>query len=158
REAALPGVLLSAHYDSVLVSPGASDDGVGTAALLETARALVEGPQPRRNVILLFDDAEELGLLGADAFVRSHPLASSFLYTVNVDARGSSGPSAMFETSPDNRALAALVASHLERPVTTSLFYEVYRRMPNDTDFSITKTRGLGVNFANTARIEHYHT
>jgi hypothetical protein len=157
-EPALPGVLVSAHYDSVPVSPGASDDGVGTATVLETARAITEESRPRRTVVLLLADGEEAGLLGSDAFVRSHPLASSVKTTVNVDARGSHGPSQMFETSRGNDWLIALMASRLERPVTTSVYYEVYKRMPNDTDFTMTKTIASGVNFANTAGIWDYHT
>lgn len=158
KEPTLKAVLISAHYDSVPVGPGASDDGVGTATILETARALSEGPRPRRTVVALLDDGEEAGLLGADAFVRTHPLASSIGSTVNVDARGSHGPSQMFETSENNDWLLALASKNVDRPVTTSLFYEVYKRMPNDTDFTATKTIAAGVNFANTAGIEHYHT
>ena len=158
REPRLPGVLISAHHDSVPVSPGASDDGLGTVTLIETARALAQGPRPRRTVVAVFTDAEEAGLLGAEAFVRGHPLAGTVRATVNVDSRGSHGPSQMFETSRGNAWLVALMADHLERPVTTSLFYEVYKRMPNDTDFSITKTIASGVNFANLAGIENYHT
>ena len=158
REPALPGVLITAHHDSVPVSPGASDDGLGTVTLIETARALAQGPRPRRTVVAVFTAAEEAGLLGAEAFVRGHPLAGTVRATVNIDSRGSHGPSQMFETSRGNAWLVALMADHLERPVTTSLFYEVYKRMPNDTDFSVTKTIASGVNFANLAGIEHYHT
>lgn len=158
REPLLPGVLISAHHDSVGAGPGASDDGLGVATILETARALAAGERPRRTVVALLTDGEEVGLTGAEAFVRSHPLAGKVRATVNVDARGSSGPSSMFETSQGNAWLAALMSEHLERPVTTSLFYEVYRRLPNDTDFSVTKTIASGVNFANIRRIEHYHT
>ena len=62
-------ILVSAHYDSVGAGPGASDDGFGTATLLETARALVEGPRPRRTMILLFTDGEEVPTL---FFSRDH--------------------------------------------------------------------------------------
>ena len=157
-EPALPGVLISAHHDSVGAGPGASDDGLGVATIVETARALAAGTRPRRTVVALLTDGEESGLAGAEAFVREHPLATKVRATINVDARGSSGPSSMFETSRGNAWLAALMSAHLERPVTTSLFYEVYRRMPNDTDFSVTKTIASGVNFANIRKIEHYHT
>jgi hypothetical protein len=155
---ALPGVLMSAHHDSVGAGPGASDDGLGVATIVESARAISAGKRPKRTIVALLTDGEESGLVGADAFVRSHPLAGKVRATVNVDARGSSGPSSMFETSRGNAWLASLMGEHLERPVTTSLFYEVYRRMPNDTDFSITKTIASGVNFANIRQIEHYHT
>lgn len=154
----LPAVLVSAHYDSVPASPGASDDGLGVAAVVETARALAAGPRPKRTVIVLLADGEEDGLLGADAFVVSHPLAKTVTLAVNVDARGSTGPSAMFETSPGNAWLVSLMASEVKRPVTTSLFYEVYQRMPNDTDFTAVKRIAHGLNFANTAGIQHYHT
>jgi hypothetical protein len=157
-EPALPGVLMSAHHDSVGAGPGASDDGLGVATIVESARAISAGKRPKRTIVALLTDGEEAGLAGADAFVRSHPLAGKVRATVNVDARGSSGPSSMFETSRGNAWLASLMGEHLERPVTTSLFYEVYRRMPNDTDFSITKTIASGVNFANIRRVEHYHT
>lgn len=154
----LPGVLVSAHYDSVPASPGASDDAMGAAAVVETARALAEGPKPKRTVVVLLSDGEEDGLLGADAFVVSHPLAKALKLAVNVDARGSTGPSTMFETSAGNAWLVSLAQRELGRPVSTSLFYEVYKRMPNDTDFTAVKRIAHGMNFANTARIEHYHT
>lgn len=158
REPELPAVLLSAHYDSVPVSPGASDDGVGVATVLETARALAEGPRPRRSVIALLADAEEPGLLGAEAFASAHRLANRYAFAINVDARGSRGPSTMFEASDDDRAVIGMMAAELPRPVTSSLYFEVYRRMPNDTDFSVTKRGALGLNFANVAGVEAYHS
>src|SRR5207244_9576883 len=84
----LPAVLLSAHYDSVPASPGASDDGIGTATIMETARALTAGEKPKRSIIVLLADGEEDGLLGAEAFVVSHPLAKTVKLAVNVDSRG----------------------------------------------------------------------
>ena len=57
-------VLLTAHYDAVPRSFGAGDDGVGVAAILETVRALMSGPPLANDLIVLFSDAEEDGLLG----------------------------------------------------------------------------------------------
>ena len=158
REPGIGAVLLMAHYDSVPCGPGASDDGMGISTAVETARALGSEPPLRRTVVIVLTDGEEAGLLGADAFVRQHPLAASVRAAVNVDSRGSSGPSAMFETSPGNAWIIGLYARAVERPVTSSLFYEIYRRMPNDTDFTSVKDAVQGVNFANIARIENYHT
>jgi peptidase M28-like protein len=153
RDASLAAdaIVLSAHYDSVAVSPGASDDGVGTAAVVEAARALAAGPRPRHTTIVLLTDGEEDGLLGAEAFVAESPYAKRARAAINVDARGSRGPSQMFETSPGNTWLVDTMGRGLVRPVTSSLFYEVYRRMPNDTDFTSIKRIAEGVNFANTA-------
>src|ERR671938_1197368 len=65
--------LVVAHYDSVPTGPGASDDGAGVAAMLETIRALKAGPPLRHDVIFLFTDGEEMGWLGARAFAEQHP-------------------------------------------------------------------------------------
>ncbi len=155
---AAAAVLLMAHYDSVTCSPGAADDGFGSSAVVEAARAITAGAPLRRNVIVVLTDGEEAGLLGADAFVRQHPLAATIRGVVNVDSRGSGGPSAMFETSPGNGWIVGLLARRVDRPVTSSLFYEIYRRMPNDTDFTAVKGLAQGVNFANIAQVERYHT
>ncbi len=157
-EPSATAVLLMAHYDSVTCSPGAADDGFGTAAVIEAARNIAAGPPLRRNLIIVLTDGEEAGLLGAEAFAHEHPLARTVAGVVNVDSRGSRGPSAMFETSGGNGWIIGLLARNVHHPVTSSLFYEIYRRMPNDTDFTVLKGRAHGVNFANIAGVERYHT
>ena len=43
-------------------------------------------------------------------------------------------------------------------PVTSSMFYEIYRTLPNDTDFTVFKRAGIpGVNFAYIENSQHYH-
>ena len=61
--------VVSSHYDSALVSPGADDDSSGTAVLLETARLLAGHPQPATIVFASFT-GEEAGLFGSREFVR----------------------------------------------------------------------------------------
>ena len=61
--------VVSSHYDSVAIGPGADDDTSGTAALLETARILAGHPQPATIVFASFT-GEEAGLLGSREFVR----------------------------------------------------------------------------------------
>lgn len=152
-------VMLAAHYDSVPAGPGASDDGVGVATLLETARALRAGPPPAGDVIFLFTEGEEAGLLGARAFVGQHPWAKDVGVVLNFEARGNEGPVFMFETSEANRRLVDEFAADAPQPVANSLSYEVYRRMPNDTDMSVFKRGGMsGMNFAQIGGLTHYHT
>ena len=67
-------VLLTAHYDSGWAGPGAADDGAGTSAILEIARMLAEFPPFRNDIIFLFSDSEENGLIGADAFAEHNPI------------------------------------------------------------------------------------
>jgi hypothetical protein len=154
-----PAVLLAAHYDSVPAGPGAFDDGAGAASVLEVARALKSLPQPRRSVVFLVDDGEEAGLLGARVFVNQHPWAKEIRTAVNVDSRGTSGPSLLFETGDANEWAVRAYAQRATRPETSSIFYQAYRRFPNDTDFTVFKAAAYqGVNFANIARVVHYHT
>lgn len=152
-------VALVAHYDSVSTGPGANDDGVAVAALLETARALTAGPQLRNDVLLLFTDGEETGLLGARAFVAEHPWAKEVEIALNFEARGNGGPSVMFETSPKNGALIRALAKATSHPLGNSLSYEIYKRLPNSSDFTVFKAAGwLGMNFAYINGLTHYHT
>jgi peptidase M28-like protein len=152
-------VLLAAHYDSVPAGPGASDDGAGVAAVIEIARALKSAPAPRHSIIILIDDGEEQGLLGAHAFVAQSPWAKDVRAAVNLEARGTSGPSMMFETGSANYWAVRLYSEHAARPATSSIFYQVYKQLPNDTDFTVFKASGYqGVNFAYIGDVNHYHT
>ena len=156
---ATKAILLSAHYDSVPAGAGAGDDGSGVATLLEVARALKAGPPPRRPVILLLDDAEECRMLGAEAYVSAHEVEDDTEVVVNCDARGMDGPAYLFETSDGNADLVRLYARSVERPCATSAAYEVYKRMPNDTDLTVFKRVGLaGLNFAFIGGGRRYHT
>jgi len=163
--AELPGgepgqaVVLMAHYDSVAAGPGVADDLSGVAAALEAARILKSGPPPRHPILFLLDEGEEAGLLGAEAFVASSPEARRVRAVVNLEARGTSGRSLMFETSRDTGWLAPLFAAHVARPATSSLFALLYDLLPNDTDFTVFKRQGItGFNFAFIGDPEHYHT
>jgi hypothetical protein len=152
-------ILLTAHYDSAPTGPGASDDGVGVATLLETARALKSGPPLRNDVVFLFTDGEESGLMGAKAFVGEHQWAKNAGIVLSFEARGSRGPVIMFETSDQNGQLIEEFAAAAPDPITNSLFYEIYKRLPNDTDLTIFKKAGAtGLNFAYIEGITHYHT
>jgi hypothetical protein len=151
-------VLLASHYDSVPHAPGAGDATAAVAALLETARALKAGPALANDVIFLFTDGEEIGLLGARAFVRDHPWMADVGVLLNFEARGHTGPAYMFETSMQSGWLIEALAAATPYPVASSLMFEVYRRMPNDTDFTVFKQAGVqGLNFAFIGGPTHYH-
>ncbi|MGI5236917.1 M28 family peptidase [Dactylosporangium sp. CA-139066] len=165
--AVLPGtastgqVVLMAHYDSVQVSYGANDDGAGTSTLLEVARALTAGgaARPRNDIVFLFTDAEEACLCGAEAFVSRHPLGQKPSVVLNFEARGSSGPAVMFQTSTGNADLIDVYA-RTPHPVGTSLAVEVYRLLSNDTDFTpfLAQTRFTGLNTAYIDGSSVYHS
>jgi len=152
-------VMLAAHYDSVPAGPGASDDGVGVANLLEIARVLTVTPPPRHPIVLLVTDGEEAGLLGASLFTRDHPLAKRIWAAVNMDTRGVSGPSLMFETGTANAWLMRLYGRSTLEPITNSLCYVIYKTLPNNTDFTIFKAAAYqGFNLAFIGDVAYYHT
>ena len=155
----LPAILLSCHYDSVPAGPGASDDGAAVAALLEVAGILMQERPLSRPVILLFTDGEELGLDGARGFCRFNEMADRIGMVMNFEARGSAGGSLMFETSKGNRWMVDQVSRALPRPMSSSAYVSVYRKMPNSSDLTIFMRRGLpGINFAYIGHPKHYHT
>jgi hypothetical protein len=154
-----PAILLMAHYDSVYVSPGAADDGSGVAAILESVRALRAGSPLAHDVIVLFTDGEETGLLGADAFANSHPWMKDVALVLNLEARGNRGPSLLFETGTNNTRLIKAVGESAPYPVGSSLFYALYKLLPNDTDFTRFRSKGFpGLNFAFGGGLEAYHS
>ena len=157
-EAGQDSLLVVAHYDSVPAGAGASDDGAGVAAVLETARAL-RNERFRNPIVYLITDAEESGLVGAEAFMADSALSRQAAAVINIEARGTSGQSFLFETSGRNEWLVRLLAQSLPRPDTSSLFFNIYERLPNDTDMTVFKRAGLaGVNFANIGDVARYHT
>jgi Peptidase family M28 len=152
-------VLITGHYDTVPTAMGASDDGASVAAMLETVRALKAGAPLKNDVIFLFTDAEEIGLLGARAFVDEHPWAKDVALVLNFEARGASGPSMMFETSNGNGWLIEQLAKAAPHPMANSLSYEIYKLLGNNTDLTIFKSANVpGMNFAFIDSPMLYHT
>ncbi|WP_027125572.1 M28 family peptidase [Gelidibacter mesophilus] len=157
-------LLLLTHYDSKShASYGASDAGSGVVTILEGIRAfLSEGKTPKNDIIILFSDAEELGLNGADIFVNQHPWAKDVGLALNFEARGSGGPSYMLiETNGGNQNLInGFKAANPDYPVANSLAYSIYKMLPNDTDLTYFREDGDidGLNFAFIDDHFDYHT
>lgn len=167
-------MVLMAHYDSSTIeldedgmlritdgdSHGAADDGYGVAAILETLRAIqAEGRQPENSLKIVITDAEEIGLVGAYNEMRYHGSEYDDVeLVVNLEARGTSGPALMFETSPNNSAVAGYFLRHVAQPATSSLFPSLYALMPNATDMTVLIPEGFTVlNIAAIGNAEHYH-
>ena len=161
--ARLPGaantrpVMLAAHYDSTRRGPGAGDDAHAVAVLLETLRALRQSAPLRNDVIFLVTDGEENGMLGAALFMREHPWRSEPGVVLNFEARGTGGDATMFETSSPNQWLVRTLETTVPSANATSFAFEVYRRMPNNTDLSVFKQGLAGMNFAFIEHPEWYH-
>jgi len=153
-------VLVAAHYDSAETSPGAADDGAAVASMLEALRLLKHHASAQNDLIFLFSDAEELGLLGSRAFVERHPWAKDCVLALNFEARGNGGVLLMFETSDRNARLVEHYARAAVHPVASSLMFSIYKKLlHNDTDFSVFREAGIaGMNFAFIEGWTDYHT
>ena len=154
-----PAILLMAHHDTVWDSPGAADDTVGIASILEIARALKETGSLERDLIMLFTDGEEIGLSGARNFFANNPRRDTIGAVINFEARGGGGAVYMFQTSRGNGQLMRLYTKAVKQPGASSLSAYVYNLLPNDTDLTPALEKNYAAyNIANLGEAEYYHS
>ncbi|MBE3071585.1 MAG: M20/M25/M40 family metallo-hydrolase, partial [Acidobacteria bacterium] len=151
-------VALVSHYDSVPAGPGAADAGLGVAVCLEAGRVLAAQSDRTHSLVVALTDGEEAGLMGAAALIQD-PVWQRVGAYLNLEAVGTTGPSALFESGPGNPWLVKAWARSAPGPFGASYAAEIYKRMPNDSDFSILKRTGIpGLNFAPIGNSYAYHT
>ena len=149
-------VVVAGHYDSVLSSPGAADDVHAVACMLDIAKQLKKQDH-KNDIVFLITDGEEMGLLGAKAFVENRP-TDDIGVLLNYEARGNSGPGIFFEWSEGNAWLVQQLKAAAKKPVSNSMAYEVYKALPNDSDFTHFKAAGIqGINHAFIDGFSYYH-
>jgi len=153
-------IVLLAHYDSVPAGPGASDDKSGVVTVLETVRALkARGGSSLHPVIAVITDGEEAGLLGANAYLQNAALKDRVGVVINVEARGTRGQSLLFQTSAGDGKLIDLYAHAAPVMATSSLYAEIYKFLPNDTDLTLFIRAGFpSYNFAFADNVKYYHS
>jgi hypothetical protein len=150
---------LVAHYDSVPEGPGAADDGLGAAVLLEAARVLSAKPNRNYSLLVLLTDGEELDLMGAAAAVTDPEIKERLQAYLNVEAIGSAAPTVLFESGPNALPLLRAWSRGAPQPRGGSYAIEIYKRLPNDTDFTMLRGASIpGLNFAAIGDGYAYHT
>jgi hypothetical protein len=150
---------LLSHYDSAPESPGGADDGFGVGVTLEAARVLAASANRQWSLMVLITDGEEAGLMGAAALMTDREVTRRLQTYINIEAAGSSDPVMLFETGPGNAWLTRPWARYAPHPRGASFGVEIYKRLPNDTDFSILRRRDIpGLNFAAVGDSYAYHT
>jgi Peptidase family M28 len=111
-------IVVLAHRDNTGVSPGANDNGSGTAALIELARSVaVSQPRtPNNTILFLSTDAGSFGGLGAEHFASSYRFRDRIVAAINLDAIGGRGPPHLaFGADTPRFPSAALVRTASER-------------------------------------------
>jgi hypothetical protein len=155
-----PAIVLMAHMDSVAAGPGAGDDESSVAEIMETIRAWkARGLTTRHPILALITDGEENDMLGASAFLDDPSWRARTAVVINLESRGNQGRSFLFQTSPGDGALVDLYARSVPHVATSSLYAEIYKRLPNDTDLTPFLQAGFtGYNFSFIGNVAHYHT
>ncbi|ODV82598.1 hypothetical protein CANARDRAFT_204882 [[Candida] arabinofermentans NRRL YB-2248] len=155
----LEGVLISAHYDSVPTAYGTTDDGMGIASMLGVLEHFAKSTtdQPDRTLIFNFNNNEEFGLLGAEAFLKHewYPLVK---YFINLEGTGAGGKAVLFR-STDVGILSYY--SGVERPFGNSLMQQGFQSglIRSQTDYKVYTENGLrGVDIAFYKPRSLYHT
>ncbi|XP_052873852.1 endoplasmic reticulum metallopeptidase 1-like [Anopheles cruzii] len=155
-------LLLNAHFDSAVTSPGAGDDGAMVVMMLEMMRNLAQLGSLRHGVLFLFNGCEENTMQGAHAFITGHPLASQVAAFINLDVAANSGREIMFQSGPNYPFLMAYYRDHVKRPYANTLGEEVFQMglVPSFTDYETLSLVGgwPGLDFALSSYGYLYHT
>ncbi len=159
-------LMFMGHFDSVPMGPGASDDGVACAVMLEAIRYYLDrmenGYTLTNDLLFCFVNGEEFDLYGSRAFMNEFVgfdnVVERIKFGTNLESRGTDGTLIMFETAANNYETVKLFSEINRSAYTCSIATMVYDMMPNGTDFSNFKDAYQGLNMANIGGGENYHT
>jgi hypothetical protein len=148
-------VLITGHYDSHPGAPGAGDDGVSTVAMVEAIRVLKTEKQLENDLVFLFSDGEESGLLGSTAFLSS-PLADQINVVLAFDAWPGHGPTTFQQSSAGDEWVIRNLAQ--VSPPVYAMSYGVKKERSNfDSDFDVLSSQLIGMEFENNGTGTRYH-
>uniref|UniRef100_A0A4W5M7N9 Endoplasmic reticulum metallopeptidase 1 n=1 Tax=Hucho hucho TaxID=62062 RepID=A0A4W5M7N9_9TELE len=156
-------MLANCHFDTVANSPGASDDAVSCAVMLEVLHSLANLSTPlRHGVVFLFNGAEETLLQASHGFITQHPWAKQVRAFINLEAVGVGGKELVFQTGPENPWLIQAYNHAAKHPFASVVGQEIFQRrwIPSDTDFRIYRDFGNipGIDLAFIENGFIYHT
>ncbi|KAG0224132.1 hypothetical protein BGW42_005310 [Actinomortierella wolfii] len=152
-------VVVDAHYDSVLIGHGATDDGIGVTVCLEMIRNLINHPV-RHNVIFNINNGEEVGLYGASSFMK-HPWAKDVRAFINLEGAGAGGRALLFRAS--NRDLVGFYSKVGNSPHANVFGNDIFSLglIKSATDYSVYTDKEYqipGLDIAFYSRRAFYHT
>lgn len=122
-------LVLVAHHDAVPASPGANDNAASVAILLALLERLAASPPSRLRVRLLFPACEELGYLGARAYVRATPPAA-VIGVLSLELCGIGDTPAVWDANAETPFLRTLRAAFESLGRRADESYHVVGKIP----------------------------
>lgn len=163
-------VILSAHYDHLgkpggLLHPGADDNASGVAMMLEAARCFATAPKPpKRSVVFIGFDLEEVGLYGSRYYAANPPIPLknvSLFITADMIGRSLGGvcDGRVFVMGTEHvPALRPWIAQAAENRQLTVGLLGADLLILNRSDYGPFRSRKVPFLFFSTGESQVYHT
>ncbi len=133
-------IIVGAHYDAVYGSPGANDNATGVAMIFGMIKELKKVPVRNKNIMFVFFDDEEIGLIGSGQFankILSDSLNVHSVHTVDQMGWDNDGDRAIELERPTDTLRAKYEAVALEFNIP------IHVTMVGSTDHSSFRSRGF---------------
>jgi len=171
-------IAISVHLDTVSTSSGGSDNAVSIGIALEVLENVASLATSKSNflpaktaIVFHFLTAEEVGLIGAAATMKTHPWFRQKnekpSVVINLESMGAGGPQMLFKTEKGihgetfERMLIQTWAKSVPYPNSASIYGQVFRSgiIPSETDGRVYNEKGMAViDLAFVERSFVYHT
>ncbi|KAJ3327952.1 hypothetical protein HDU76_010851 [Blyttiomyces sp. JEL0837] len=127
-------LLISSHFDSTPVSPGVTDDGISVGVMLELIRSLIYNDQLEHDIIMNFNNGEEMYLFGGMAFVR-HAWFSDVKGFVNLEGTGSAPGTRSMLFRTNSLEIMKKWKGYAPYPHASILFNDLVKNVKSETDY-----------------------
>lgn len=149
-------VLVSAHFDTVFLSKGATDNTPSVSSMLEMIYVLAHDTPQRHEAMFVFVNGEEFGLLGSLDMARFDPFSRQVALVMNVDGTPGAKQLALRTTGGAMDQLYGYAPRPLAFVVGSDLFGAGI--VNSDTDWSVYAEDFPAMDLVTFSHRQTYHT